>query len=137
MVNSVLHVGHSTAAREGLRLADLLPSPQQNMPTDDRTDDCALRRDDVARPRPKFRKLRFQMIANKSNSDGEDKGRIRANVVVVETPAYDLTVFRVRYGKLTLKIDTSFIMPKWNPHVVALGAFRPQRARPINSSQMA
>jgi hypothetical protein len=59
------------------------------------------------------------------------------NVVVVETPAYDLTVFKVRYGTLTQKIYTSFIMRKWNPHVVALRAFRPRRARPISSGQMA
>jgi hypothetical protein len=31
---------------------------------DDRTDDCAFRRDDVARSRPQFRKLRFPVTAN-------------------------------------------------------------------------
>ena len=37
---------------------------QHNTPGDDRTDDWRLRRDDVACRRPKFRKLRFQMIAD-------------------------------------------------------------------------
>jgi hypothetical protein len=37
---------------------------QHQYARNDRTDDWRLRRNDVARPRPKFRKLRFQMIAD-------------------------------------------------------------------------
>ena len=64
--------------------------PQYAM--DDRTDDWRLRRDDVARPRPKFRKLRFPVIANSLPRNTQHTAVTWGHFAVILTPFPTATV---------------------------------------------